>query len=133
MLAQELHKPVIKEFKRRAVYARFKDNICATNLAEMGSLSIKNGAFKYLLCVMDVFIKYALAKLLTDKKAKTPLSGLVGIVNEFKQKPNKLWVDHEGKFYNNLTQKRLDDNDILIYSTTHNEDKSVVAEVLQES
>ena len=26
-LAEELHKPVIKEFKKRNVYARFKDNI----------------------------------------------------------------------------------------------------------
>ena len=26
-LAEELHKPVTKKFKRRKVYARFKDNI----------------------------------------------------------------------------------------------------------
>ena len=26
-LAEELHKPVIKNFNRRKVYARFKDNI----------------------------------------------------------------------------------------------------------
>ena len=26
-LAQELHKPVVEKFKRRKVYARFKDNI----------------------------------------------------------------------------------------------------------
>ena len=36
-LAQELHKPVIKKFKRRKVYARFKDHIWAADLAEMGS------------------------------------------------------------------------------------------------
>ena len=40
-LAQELHKPVIKKLKRR-VYERCKDNIWATDLAEMGSLSSKN-------------------------------------------------------------------------------------------
>ena len=49
------------------------------------------------------------------KKAKTVLNGLIGIVNELKQKPQKLWVDHGKKFYNNLTQKWLDDNDILMY------------------
>ena len=38
-LAEELHKPVIKKFKRRKVYARFKDNIWASDLAEMESLS----------------------------------------------------------------------------------------------
>ena len=35
-LAEELHKTVIKKFKRRKVYARFKDNIWTADLAEMG-------------------------------------------------------------------------------------------------
>ena len=35
-LSEELHKLVIKKFKRRKVYARFKDNIWAADLAEMG-------------------------------------------------------------------------------------------------
>ena len=42
VLAQELLKPLIKKFKSRKVYARFKNNICATDLAEMGSLFSKN-------------------------------------------------------------------------------------------
>ena len=40
-LAEELHKPVTKKFKRRKVYARFKDNIQAADLPEMESLSSK--------------------------------------------------------------------------------------------
>ena len=59
VLPRELHKPVIKRFKRRKVYARFKDNIWAADLVEMGSLSSKNRDVKYLLCVIDVFTKYA--------------------------------------------------------------------------
>ena len=47
-LAEELHKPVIKKFKRRKVYARFKDDIWASDLAEIGSLSSKNKNVKYL-------------------------------------------------------------------------------------
>ena len=38
VLAEELHKPVIKKFKRRKVYARLKDNIWVADLAEMGLL-----------------------------------------------------------------------------------------------
>ena len=34
-LAEELHKPVTKKFKRRKVYAKFKANILATDLTEM--------------------------------------------------------------------------------------------------
>ena len=41
-LAEELHKPVTTKFKRRKVYARFKDNISAADIAKMESLSSKN-------------------------------------------------------------------------------------------
>ena len=56
-LAEELHKPVIKKFKRRKVYARFKDNIWAADLVKMGSLSSNNKNVKCLLCVIDIFTK----------------------------------------------------------------------------
>ena len=66
-LAKELHKPVIKKFKRRKVYERFNDNIWTADLAEMGSFSSNNKKVKYLLCVIDVFTKYAWVKPLKDK------------------------------------------------------------------
>ena len=46
-LAEELHKPVIKKFKKRIVYARFTVNTLAADLAEIGSLSSKNKNIKY--------------------------------------------------------------------------------------
>ena len=58
-LAEELHRTVIIKFKRRKVYARFKDNIWAADLAEVESLSSKNKNVKYLLRAIDVFTKYA--------------------------------------------------------------------------
>ena len=39
ILAEELHKPVIKKFNKRKVYSQFKDNICGVDLADMQSLS----------------------------------------------------------------------------------------------
>ena len=41
----------------------------------MGSLSLNNKNAKYLLCVMDVFTKYAWIKPLKDNKGKTVLNG----------------------------------------------------------
>ena len=58
-LAQELHKPLIKKFKIRKIYSKFKDNICAGDLAETESLSSFNCGVKYLLFVIDDFIKFA--------------------------------------------------------------------------
>ena len=69
-LAEELHKPVTKRFKRRKVYARFKDNIWAVDLADMESLSSKNKNVKYLLCFIDVLTKCSWVKPLKDKKVK---------------------------------------------------------------
>ena len=60
----------------------------------MGPLSSKNrGVKKYLLFVIDVFLKYSWVKLLKDKKAKTILNGFIEIINKSKNKSNKLWVD----------------------------------------
>ena len=49
VLAQELHKSVVKKFKKK-VYARFKGGIWAADLTGMGLLSSFNGGVKYLLC-----------------------------------------------------------------------------------
>ena len=95
-LAEDLHKPIIKQFKKRNFSARFKDNIWAADLAEIGSLSWKRKSVKYLLCVIDFFTKYAMVKPLKDKKGKIVLIAFIKIVSESNRKPNKLWV-HQGK------------------------------------
>ena len=49
ILADELHKPVIKKFNKRKVYSQFKDNIWGVDLADTQSVSKKNKGIKYLL------------------------------------------------------------------------------------
>ena len=68
ILADELHKPVIKKFEKRKVYSQFKDNIWGVDLADMQSLSRKNKGIKYLLRVIDLYSKYAFVIPLKDKK-----------------------------------------------------------------
>ena len=87
-LPEELHKSAIKKFKRRKAYTRFKENIWAADLAEMESFSSKNKNVKNLLCVINVFTKYAWLKPLKNKKGKTVLNAFVEIVNESNRKPN---------------------------------------------
>ena len=83
----------------------------------MTSLSSFNHGVKYVLCMIVISTKYARVKPLKDKKATTILYGFIEIVNESKCKPSKLWVDQEKEFYNNLMQKWLVDNNILMYSS----------------
>ena len=54
ILADELHKPVIKKFEKRKVYSQFKDNIWEVDVADMQSLSRKNKGIKCLLCTIDL-------------------------------------------------------------------------------
>lgn len=50
----------------------------------------------------DAFTKYTWVTLLMDKEAKIAFNGFIGIVNESKHNPNKIWVDQEREFYNSL-------------------------------
>ena len=67
-LAEELHKPIIKKFKKRKVYSAFKDNIWGADLADMQLLSKCNKGIRFLLCFIDIFSKYAWVIPLKDKK-----------------------------------------------------------------
>ena len=49
-LAEELHKPIIRKFKKRKIYSGFKDNIWGADLADMQLISKFNKGFRFLLC-----------------------------------------------------------------------------------
>ena len=126
-LANELHKPIIKKFNKGKVYSSFNDNVWGADLADMQLLSKFNKGIKYLLCVIDLFSKYAFVVPLKDKKGISIVNAFQSILNKSKRKPNKVWVDKGSEFYNASFKKWLQDNDIIMYSTK-NEGKSVVAE-----
>ena len=128
-LANELHKPIIRKFEKRRVYSTFKVNIRGVDLADMQLLSKYNKGITFLLCVIDIFSKYAWVVPLKDKKGISIVKAFENILKQSnsKRKPNKIWVDKGSEFYNAYFKKWLRDNDIVMYST-HNEGKSVVAE-----
>ena len=127
IVAEELHKPVIKKFNKRKIYSQFKDNIWGVDLADMRLLSKQNKSIKYLLCAIDLFRKYAFVVPLKDKKGISITNAFNKIIKQSNRKPNKIWVDQGGEFYNHVFKKWLSDNDIIMYST-FNEGKSVVVE-----
>ena len=94
---------------------------------------------RFLLCVIDIFSKYAWVVPLNDKKGMTIVNAFQKILDDSMElhsksieakskgrKPNKIWADKGREFYNNSFKKWLKDNDIEMYST-HNEGKSVIA------
>ena len=82
MLANELHKPIIKKLKKRKMYSSFKDNIWGVDLADMQSLSRYNKGFQYLLCVIDLVSKYAWVVPIKDKKGTSIVNAFKKIISE---------------------------------------------------
>ena len=126
-LAEELHKPLIKKILKRKVHAAFKDNIWGADLADMQLLSKYNKGIRFLLCVINIFSKYAWVVSLKDKNSVSIATAFQSILKQSNRKSNKTWVDKGFEFYNASFKKWLQDNDIVMYST-NNEGKSVVAE-----
>ena len=86
-----------------------------------------NKGIRFLLCVIDIFSKYAWVVPLKDKKRVSIVTAFQSILKQSNRKPNKIWVDKGYEFYNASFKKWLQDNDIVMYST-YTEGKSVVAE-----
>ena len=114
-LANELHRQIIRKFKRRKVYSSFRDNIWGVDLADMQSLSKYNKGIKYLLCAIDLFSKYAWVVPLKDKRGISIVNAFQKIISKGR-KPNKIWVDQGSEFYNKLFKKFLKINNIEMYS-----------------
>ena len=93
----------------------------------MQLISEFNKGFRFLLCAIDIFSKYAWVVPLKDKKGVSIVNAFQKILNDSARKPNKIWVDKGSEFYNDSFRKWLKDNDIKMYSI-HNEGKSVAAE-----
>ena len=89
-LAEELHKPIIRKLKKKTVYSGSKDNIWEADLADMQLISKFNKRFRFLLCVIDIFSKYAWVVLL---KGVCIVDAFQKILDKSGLKPNKIWVD----------------------------------------
>ena len=93
----------------------------------MQSLCKFNKGFKYLLCAIDLFSKYAWVILIKDKKGTSIVNAFKKIISKGQRKPNKIWVDQGSEFYNQSFKDFLKINNIEMYSAYY-EGKSVVAE-----
>ena len=101
-LANELHQPIIRKFKIRRVYVSSPNSTWGCDLANVQLLSKYNQGIRYLLCVIDIFSKYAWVMSLIDKKRASIVNPFQSILDNSKRKPNKIWVDQGSEFYNNV-------------------------------
>ena len=70
------------------------------NLADMQWMNKFNKLFRFLLFVIDIYIKYTWVIPLKGKEAITSTNAFQNTLNESKCKPSKIWVDKGSEFYN---------------------------------
>ena len=99
-LAEKLHKPVTTKFEKRKVNSIFIDNIWGADLANMQLISKFSKGFRSLLCVIDIYNKYAWVVPLKGKTGITITSAFQKVLDESNRKRNKTWVDKGSEFYN---------------------------------
>ena len=101
-LAKELHKPIIRKFNKRKVRSPFIDHIWCADLGDMQLISKFNKEFRFLLCAIEIYSKYAWVIPLKDKKEKQLLMLFKKISNfEISNcKSNKTWVEKGGESVN---------------------------------
>ena len=85
---------------KNEVCSGFKDNIWAADLADMQFISNFNKGFRFLLCVIYIFSKYAWAAPLKDKKGVSIVNAFQKILDKSARKPKKIWVDKGSECYN---------------------------------
>ena len=90
-LAEELHKPIIRKFKKRKIHVVFKDIIWSADLADMQLISRYNKGIRFLLYVADIFSKYAWVVPLKNKKVVSIVAAFQSILKQSNRKPNKIW------------------------------------------
>ena len=74
-------------------------------LADMQLISKFNKRFRFLLCFIDIFSKYAWVVPLKDKNGVSIVNAFQKILKKSDRKPNKIWVDKGSEFYNNSFKK----------------------------
>ena len=82
------------------VHSLFIDHIWGTDLTNMQLISKFNKRFRFLLCVINIYSKYAWAIPLKDKKGIIITNAFQNILEKLNHKPNEIWVEKGSKFYN---------------------------------
>lgn len=115
-IANELHKPARKNFKRRKVVIKGFDNHWQCDLIDMKKYSSLNKGYKHMLTVIDVFSKYAWVKPLKTKTAKEITLAMEDII-KLGRIPKHLQSDLGTEFYNEEFNKLMVKYKINHYST----------------
>ena len=128
--AYTLHKPLKKKFQRSPTIVAGIDHQWQADLSDVSSIAHVNDGYRFLLCVIDVFSKYAWVIPIPDKKGNTLVEAFKKIK---KRTPLRLQTDKGKEFLNLKFQAYLKKNKIHFFVTHNVETKASVVERFQRT
>lgn len=128
--AYTLHKPLKKKFRRSPTVVAGIDHQWQADLSDVSSIAGDNDGYTFLLCVIDVFSKYAWVIPLSNKTGKSLVEAFKTIK---KRQPLRLQTDKGKEFLNKTFQAYLKERGIHFFVTHNVETKASVVERFQRT
>lgn len=127
-----LHKPIRRKFQRRQTRVGGIDIQWQADLADLQKLMKDNDQYRYLLCVIDVFSKYAWVIPIFNKTGNTLIKAFQTILKSGRS-PKSLQTDKGSEFKNKEFQQFLKKKKIHFFTTENPETKASIVERFQRS
>ena len=129
-----LYQPTRSRFSRRKTIVSGKDSCWQLDLTILNDTIAKaNGGMKYVLFCIDVFSRYAWAKLLPSKTGKVISDAMEKIVLSSDKVPLSIQTDKGKEFLNSAFQSFLNKYKINHYTSENNDIKAALVERLQRT
>jgi hypothetical protein len=125
------HVPVRHRFPRNKVLVAGIDEQWQADLSDLSALKQYNRQYRFLLCVIDAFSKYAWVTALKDKTGATLVREFKRILRE--RTPQRLQTDKGTEFLNRKVQTLLRERNIHFFTTENPETKASIVERFQRT
>lgn len=129
--AYTLHVPVRYKFPRRKVIVGAPHDQWQADLVDVSAYRSENDGVRYLLCVIDVFSKYAWVRPVKSKSTAIIKQALEKIIKEAGTTPLYLQTDKGTEFRGGEVQSMLKNKGILFFTTENDDIKACVVERFQ--
>ena len=115
-VVQELHRPARRNFARRKFVIRELDEFWQADLIDMSAYAKDNNGYKFMLTVIDTFLKFAWAEAIKSKSANDVTNAMKTILQKGRVSKH-LQCDMGNEFYNKMFKNLMSKYGINLYST----------------
>ena len=126
-----LHKPVRYKFPRRKIVVGGAHHQWQADLVDVASYASSNDGSRYLLCVIDVFSKFAWVRAIKSKRGEQVAEAFRDVLDEAGASPLSLQTDKGGEFRSHHFRDVVEEHAIKHFVTENDDIKASVVERFQ--